>query len=313
MLNETLLRQISDTGDLLGLEEAVIEKDYYVTQVIHRLSNVENENFRLIFCGGTCLAKAHKIVKRMSEDVDFKIQLKQKENYSKSRLKKELKEFRSKIRSLLTIPNLPVISDITRNEGRYQQVNLKYPNSFSINSSLRSGIKIEFTFADIHLSIDELQVKTIIEDTFDTIKLFTPPINKCVSIDETAIEKWVGLTRRTVAIERGYEDDDDTLIRHVYDLNAIILANKLNSNFVELMKTVISSDIKQFKNQHSEYAADPSSEIKQSLELLKNKPIWKERYQTFIDTMVYDVTNAIPYDQAIIMLERLSTNVLNNL
>ena len=39
MLNETLLRQISDTGEILGLDEAVIEKDYYVTQVIHALSN----------------------------------------------------------------------------------------------------------------------------------------------------------------------------------------------------------------------------------------------------------------------------------
>lgn len=53
MLNESLLRQISDTGELLGLDEAVIEKDYYVTQVIHALSNLENETFRLVFCGGT--------------------------------------------------------------------------------------------------------------------------------------------------------------------------------------------------------------------------------------------------------------------
>lgn len=75
MLNETLLHQISDTGEILALDEAVIEKDCYVTQVIHALSNLENEYFRLVFCGGTCLAKAHKIVSRMSEDVDFKIQL----------------------------------------------------------------------------------------------------------------------------------------------------------------------------------------------------------------------------------------------
>lgn len=45
--------------------EELVEKDY-----------TENEYFRLVFAGGTCLAKAHKIVKRMSEDVDFKIQLK---------------------------------------------------------------------------------------------------------------------------------------------------------------------------------------------------------------------------------------------
>lgn len=73
------MRLITDTGEYLGLDEAVIEKDYYVTQVIEALSTIENEYFRLIFCGGTCLAKAHKIVKRMSEDIDFKVQLKNKE------------------------------------------------------------------------------------------------------------------------------------------------------------------------------------------------------------------------------------------
>ncbi len=67
---------IDETGVALDLPSAVIEKDYYVTQVIHVLSDTENEYFRLVFAGGTCLAKAHKIVKRMSEDVDFKIQLK---------------------------------------------------------------------------------------------------------------------------------------------------------------------------------------------------------------------------------------------
>ena len=56
---------------------------------VHPLSNIENEYFRLIFCGGTCLAKAHKLVQRMSEDVDFKVQLKINENFSKSRLKNE--------------------------------------------------------------------------------------------------------------------------------------------------------------------------------------------------------------------------------
>lgn len=57
---------------------SIIEKDYYVTNAIHSLSGIENEYFCLIFSGGTCLAKAHKIVKRMSEDIDFKIRLKNK-------------------------------------------------------------------------------------------------------------------------------------------------------------------------------------------------------------------------------------------
>ena len=35
MLNENLLKHIRNTSELLELDEAVIEKDYYVTQVIH--------------------------------------------------------------------------------------------------------------------------------------------------------------------------------------------------------------------------------------------------------------------------------------
>lgn len=313
MLNEKLLRQISDTGELLGLDEAVIEKDYYVTQVIHVLSNLENDIFRLIFCGGTCLAKAHKLVQRMSEDVDFKVQLKIIENFSKSRLKKELKEFRSHIRSTLIVPDLTVENDVTRNEGRYQQITLKYPYSFPIGNALRPDIKIEFTFADILLPTNELEIKTIIEDNFKEVNLFNPPITKCISIDETAIEKWVGLTRRIMAIERGREDDDKTLIRHVYDLNAINEANKINSSFIEFAQSIVISDGKQFKNQHPEYAADPSAEIRQSLALLKDKPLWKERYEEFIEAMVYDSTNALPYDQAINVLDNLSLAVIKNL
>ena len=77
---------------------AIIEKDYYVTYLISSLSNIENEYFKLVFCGGTCLAKAHKLVKRMSEDIDFKIVLKNTgEVFSKSRLIKELKIFRTQI------------------------------------------------------------------------------------------------------------------------------------------------------------------------------------------------------------------------
>lgn len=313
MLNEALLRQISDTGELLGLDEAVIEKDYYVTQVIHALSNLENETFRLIFCGGTCLAKAHKLVRRMSEDVDFKVQRKTTESFSRSRLKSELNKFRTYVRSTLTVPDLSVANDFARNEGRYQQVVLKYPNSFPIGSALRPDIKIELTFADILLPINDLEVKTLIEDNFDQTKLFIPPITKCISIDETAIEKWVGLTRRIMAIERGREDDDKTLIRHVYDLNAINKANKINSSFIEFARTIVISDGKQFKNQHPEYAADPSAEIKQSLALLRDKPLWKERYEEFIEAMVYDSTNALPYDQAITTLEGISANVIKNL
>jgi predicted nucleotidyltransferase component of viral defense system len=99
LTQEELKELVSVTAERLRIKyPSIIEKDYYVTHVIHSLSGIENEYFRLIFAGGTCLAKAHKIVKRMSEDVDFKIQLKNTGIiFSKNRLLKELKKFRTQI------------------------------------------------------------------------------------------------------------------------------------------------------------------------------------------------------------------------
>lgn len=314
MLNEKLIRLVSDTGELLGLEETVIEKDYYVTQVIHALSGIENEYFQLVFCGGTCLAKAHKIVNRMSEDVDFKIQVKKVDaSFSKTRLMKELKDFRLYIKSKLILPDLITGDLIVRNKGQYSKIEIDYPPAFPINTGLRPHILLEFTLSDIRLAIEELSVRTLIEDNIENTILFTPISTQCVSVEETAIEKWVGLTRRIIAIEREYHPDDSTLVRHIYDLNSIKSADKINSNFFTLVKAVVSNDAKQFKNQHPEYSIDPSAEIRQSLALLKSKPLWKERYQEFIETMVYDDTNALEYDKAIDKLEHISTEVINSL
>ncbi len=94
LLNQDQLKElVSIAAESLGIRyPSILEKDYYVTRIIHALSGIENECFRLIFAGGTCLAKAHKIVKRMSEDVDFKIQLKNKDiTFSKSKMLKEAK------------------------------------------------------------------------------------------------------------------------------------------------------------------------------------------------------------------------------
>src|ERR1700722_9868098 len=123
MLNKKDLRDsIETTLQNIKLTGADIEKDYSVTQVIHALSNIQNEYFRLVFAGGTCLAKAHKIVDRMSEDIDFKIQIKNNEKFSRSRLIKELKEFRAQIKSSLVISGLITTEDTARNEGKYQRV-----------------------------------------------------------------------------------------------------------------------------------------------------------------------------------------------
>lgn len=72
-------RRISDLINDLGLAiaEYALEKDFIVTKVLEALLAVKDENFDLVFCGGTCLSKAYGLLARISEDVDIKVVAKQ--------------------------------------------------------------------------------------------------------------------------------------------------------------------------------------------------------------------------------------------
>lgn len=58
---------------LTALPAGVIEKDLLITAVLQIVSTLESDGIQLIFCGGTCLSKAHGLIERMSEDIDFKL------------------------------------------------------------------------------------------------------------------------------------------------------------------------------------------------------------------------------------------------
>jgi hypothetical protein len=52
---------------------APVAKDFHVVRAIRALAALDAAPFALVFGGGTALARAHRLVRRMSEDVDFKI------------------------------------------------------------------------------------------------------------------------------------------------------------------------------------------------------------------------------------------------
>ena len=65
------LRPIVDFFGLPGT--AQVAKDFFVVRAIRTLAALDAAPFDLVFGGGTALARAHKLVRRMSEDVDFKV------------------------------------------------------------------------------------------------------------------------------------------------------------------------------------------------------------------------------------------------
>src|SRR5260370_24614498 len=52
-----------------GLREAIIEKDYYVTEALRIIEQVAGD--KVIFKGGTSLSKGWNLIQRFSEDIDI--------------------------------------------------------------------------------------------------------------------------------------------------------------------------------------------------------------------------------------------------
>ncbi len=159
----------------------------------------------------------------------------------------------------------------------------------------------------------ELSVTSLIQDTLGQVAGLKSSSVICISVKETAAEKWVGLTRRIAASERGYYAEDTTLIRYVYDLSAIYAAGGIDDKFFSITESIVNNDAKQFKNQYPEYFANPVQEIQHSIAILKNNPEWENRYHNFIDTMVYDKDATHNYRSAVTLLEEISDKVINTL
>ena len=70
--NKELFEQIITVAadDFEPISVSIIEKDYYVTAFLKKLTAIQPD---LIFKGGTSLSKAHKIIKRFSEDIDISL------------------------------------------------------------------------------------------------------------------------------------------------------------------------------------------------------------------------------------------------
>src|SRR5579863_10285531 len=63
----------AETADRKSLPEAIIEKDFWVCWVLLQLFSIEALLGRLLFKGGTSLAKIFHAINRFSEDIDLAV------------------------------------------------------------------------------------------------------------------------------------------------------------------------------------------------------------------------------------------------
>lgn len=219
-------QELLEVRQFFGLPSVqLVEKDWHVIRAMQAISQVDAGIFRLVFAGGTCLARAHKLVQRMSEDVDFKVVLRGAAPTSANQWRKELGGLRDRVTAGLQAAGFDIDPANTaqvksRDANRYTVYNLTAGPAGTHAAPLRASLLIELNHTQLRLPTVRLPVASFIAEAFSR----PPEIAgiDCASVSETAAEKLVSLTRRTAMEIAGVSRaPDPTLVRHIHDLHRV--------------------------------------------------------------------------------------------
>lgn len=292
------LRTVADYFGLPGT--APVEKDLHVVRAIRAVTSIDASPFTLVFGGGTALARAHKIVRRMSEDVDFKIVPRPATPISRNGLRRALGKLGDQVTQALLDAGFQFdpkdnARRHSQNENRYTVWQIPYDSVGGAGQGLRSTIQIELTYAALRLPAVTLPVSSFVAEAHQHPPEI--PALPCVSVTQTAAEKLVALTRRTAMDLAGLSRDaDPALVRHIYDLH--LMRDLVDHDAVaQMAKEIAAADAEEFRNQYPAYHADIAGETRKALDAFRTDPVHRARYTEFVAAMVYG--EQIEFDNAL--------------
>jgi len=224
--NQELFEQLwtlTATMEEIDLDPSIIEKDYWVTFALKRLS-VED---RAIFKGGTSLFKAYRFLNRFSEDIDVTFT----ERVNKT-------TFRNIEKAVMNSP-FEVLNDpsqyVDRKGSEFRSVAYKYPRrSVNLMSNLKPYIVYESYKFDLTFPWDKREVTSLIYDYLkknnrdDLIKEYElePFSLNVLDIKRTFFDK-------IFAVNESLIDNRPVAMyaRHIYDLCKIIELDEIKNSY----------------------------------------------------------------------------------
>ena len=200
----------------------LVEKDYHLTKILHKISNKKIEN--LVFKGGTCLNKCYLGFYRLSEDLDFVFN-QDVSKFSRSQVKKILDSFRREIFSILNELGFKTNKDIgvgwkmitSKEDSKILGLEVSTKYNSVIDGSLQN-IKIEISFRNelrnptkkqpIHHDFIDALGEFILEEKVEI---------EVIDLIENFAEKFRALVTR-----------ENIAIRDIFDIHFILEKNILN-------------------------------------------------------------------------------------
>jgi len=290
-----------------GIDEAFVEKDWYVTQVIKMIADYKVEGFQMIFTGGTALSKAHGLLQRFSEDIDFRVICPGLAASGKSQQRKLLSDFKRKTFTLLR-DDFDVSEDklFARNDNHFFSIELDYPTAFNRPNALRPHILTEFTVTSLSLPVVRRSVSSFINE----LTKQKPEVETidCIDPVENATDKLSALVWRIPDRNREDTNDDPTIVRHIHDLSILSDYAIGHTEFRRLAIDVIRQDDERCKK----IAGLPLKEkFGTAIAIIEQEKEYSNEYDRFVKGMSYAATGSVPsFGEAVAKVRLLIEHVL---
>ncbi|HSW54826.1 MAG TPA: nucleotidyl transferase AbiEii/AbiGii toxin family protein [Ignavibacteriaceae bacterium] len=217
---------IRAASEHLKINQVFVEKDYWITLVLNRLSKTKYVN-DTVFKGGTSLSKGFELINRFSEDVDIAII--NAADKSGNVVKTIIRTVEKEITKELTEVNLEGItskgSKFRKSVFEYPSIDQKYKNnrliveinSFTNPFPYQQRIIKSFIYDFLKETNNEKYIKEY------ALQPFTINVLKK---EQTLLEKLVSLVR--FSFDKDVVRSISTKIRHFYDLYYLINDSECN-------------------------------------------------------------------------------------
>ncbi len=274
MLDRRLVERVAED---LGTSPGLVEKDWHVVRALGVIAQVAPSGMALAFSGGTSLSKGWELIKRFSEDIDFKVAEPPAASASASRRARG--DYRRRFLAALGGAgfNLEGESEVG-NENRFFAADLGYSAQFGAGQGLRPHIRIEVSFRAPAVPPIARPIRSLIAAAArEPAEVAAFP---CIDVVETAADKLSALAWRVRVRRRGEAKDDPTIIRHLHDLAALEAAVASAPNFRELVLAAVTADIG--RGGETDPPTDPVVIFGGLLQLLETDPLWAREYEDFV-------------------------------
>ena len=261
--------------------EGLIEKDWHVVRALGVLAALDHGEVRPVFSGGTSLSIGWGLIKRFSEDVDFKVAM--PEAPSRSKGEAQRRAYKRKVLDALVGAEFELIGKpVGRNENRFFAADLAYHSEFNIARGLRPHLQIEMTFQTPALAPVERSLCSLVAQAQG--KEPEVPAFACVDPVETAADKLSALAWRVCVRERGSEKDDPAIIRHLHDLAALETRAATAPVFASLLTKSVNADTGRGGGRAPK---DPAQRFALMLERLTTDRLWANEYEEFVHSVSF--------------------------